>query len=112
MHTSVLKSFDDSFVAARRLKELPIKYLVVPHHGVVSKETKDKFFDWYIEEAIAEKKLIEECLNSGMSQEEMFEEHKKVYWTKQRAVNHPYRAYKMNTEIIIKMVADIKTNPA
>ena len=30
------------------------------------------------------------------------EEHKKIYWTEERASNHPYRAYKMNTEIIIK----------
>lgn len=106
MHTSVLKSFDDSFVAARRLKELPIEYLVVPHYGIASEEIKEKFFDWYIEEALKEKGLIEECLRSGMSLEETFEEHKKIYWTPERAQNHPYRAYKMNTEIIIKMVAE------
>ena len=105
MHTSVLKSFDDSFVAAKRLNELPTKYLVVPHYGIVSDETRAKFFDWYMEEALKEKSLIEDCLNRGLSQEETFEEHKKTYWTKTRAVNHPYRAYKMNTEIIINMVA-------
>ena len=106
MHTSVLKSFDESFVAARRLKELPIKYLVVPHYGVASKEITEKFFDWYMDEAIKEKDLIEGCLRRGLSLEETFEEHKKVYWNEVRAINHPYRAYKMNTDIIIKMVAD------
>ncbi len=106
MHTSVLKSFEDSFVAARRLKELPVEHLVVPHFGVARKEIKDKFFDWYIEEAIAEKKLIEDCYARGLSEEEVFEEHKRAYWTEERAQNHPYRAYKMNTEIIIKMVKE------
>lgn len=104
MHTSVLKSFDDSFVAAHRLKELPVKSLVVPHYGVASEEIRERFFDWYIEEALKEKKLIENCISKGMRLEEIFEEHKQVYWTEERAVNHPYRAYKMNTEIIIKML--------
>lgn len=106
MHTSVLKSFDESFVAARLLKELPINYLVVPHYGVASKEITEKFFVWYMDEAIKEKDLIEGCLRRGLSLEETFEEHKKVYWNEVRAINHPYRAYKMNTDIIIKMVAD------
>ena len=106
MHTSVLKSFEDSFVAAKRLKNLPIKCLVVPHYGVASNEITNKFFDWYIEEALREKELIEGCISRGLSLEETFEEHKKIYWTEERAINHPYRAYKMNTEIIIKMVAD------
>ncbi|MBR5128922.1 MAG: MBL fold metallo-hydrolase [Firmicutes bacterium] len=105
MHTSVLKSFDESFVAAKRLKELPVKCLVVPHYGVTPKDVADRYFDWYIEEALAEKELIEGCLTRGMSLEEAFEEHKKVYWNEVRAQNHPYRAYKMNTEIIIKMIA-------
>lgn len=105
MHTSVLKSFDESFVAARRLKELDVKHLVIPHYGLVTDEVREKFFDWYIEEALAEKELIEACLAQGMSEEEVFEEHKKVYWNEVRAKNHPYRAYKMNTEIIIRLVA-------
>ena len=105
MHTSVLKSFDDSFVAARRLKDLPIKCLVVPHYGIASDEITEIFFDWYIKEALKEKTLIEGCISRGLSLEETFEEHKKLYWTEERAINHPYRAYKMNTEIIIRMVA-------
>jgi len=34
--------------------------------------------------------------------EQIFEKHKDVYWSEEKAVNHPFRAYKMNTEIIIK----------
>lgn len=106
MHTSVLKSFDESFDAAHRLKNLPIEYLVIPHFGLVGEETKEKYFDWYIDEATAERNLIENCIEQGMSADEIFEEHKKVYWNEVRAKNHPYRAYKMNTEIIIKMLVN------
>lgn len=101
MHTSVLKNFDQSFEAARRLKKLPIKTLVIPHYGITSDAVLDGYFDWYIDEAQAEKDLIEDCYAKGMTKDEIFQVHKKHYWTELRAKNHPYRAYKMNTEIII-----------
>ena len=101
LHGSVLKSFDQSLAASRRLKELDIKHLLVPHFGLTSDETRERYFDWYIEEALREKEIIEDCLAKG---EEVFEEHKKVYWNDVRAIYHPYRAYKMNTEIIIKQL--------
>ncbi len=104
LHGSVLKSFDESLAAARRLKELDIKHLLIPHFGLTTDETRERFFDWYIEEALREKELIEDCFARGMSEEEVFEEHKKVYWNDTRAIYHPYRAYKMNTEIIIHML--------
>ena len=105
LHGSVLKSFEQSLAAARRLKELDIKHLLIPHFGLTTDETRERFFDWYIEEALTEKALIEDCLARGLTEEEVFEEHKKIYWNDVRALYHPYRAYKMNTEIIIKMVA-------
>ena len=37
--------------------------------------------------------------------EEIFEKHKELYWNDIRAVNHPYRAYKMNTDIIISLIS-------
>ena len=39
----------------------------------------------------------------------MLKEHKKRYWNDKRAENQPFRAYKMNTEITIKMmIKDMK----
>ncbi len=106
MHTSVLKSFDDCLEAAKVLKMTPYKHIIVPHYGLCPKEKVETFFDWFIEEAIKEKTIIEDCIAKGMTAEEIFEEHKKVYWNEVRAVNHPYRAYKMNTDIIIKRMMD------
>ena len=102
MHTSVLKSFEDSFSAAALLKSLPYKEILVPHYGMVPGEMLTGYFDLYIAEAIKERNLIASLIKSGLTADEIFEEHKKVYWTEDRAKEHPFRAYKMNTEIIIK----------
>lgn len=104
LHTSILKSFEDSLESAMFLKLLPYKYVLIPHYGILPQELNDKYFDMYIEEVQKEKSLIEDCIKKGMSINEIFEEHKKVYWNDFRAKNNPYRAYKMNAEITIKLL--------
>lgn len=104
LHTSILKSFDDSLESAMFLKLLPYRYVLIPHYGILPQELNDKYFDMYIEEVQREKSLIEDCIKKGMSVDEIFEEHKKVYWNELRAKNNPYRAYRMNTEITIKLL--------
>jgi len=101
MHTSVLKSFEDSLESAKFLSLLPYKGILIPHYGMLPDHMLDNYFDVYIDAAEKEKNLIEGWINQGLTLEEVFEEHKKIYWTEKRAVSHPYRAYKMNTEIII-----------
>jgi len=102
MHTSVLKSFDESLESAIFLSKLPYKGILIPHYGMLKEHMLKDYFDTYIAAAEKEKNLIEGWIKEGKTLEEVFEEHKKIYWTEQRAVSHPYRAYKMNTEIIIK----------
>ena len=101
MHTSVLKSFEDSLESAKFLSLLPYKGILIPHYGMLPDHMLENYFDVYIDAAEKEKNLIEGWINQGLTSEEVFEEHKKIYWTEKRAVSHPYRAYKMNTEIII-----------
>lgn len=102
LRTSILKSFDDSLKAAEFLKTLPFKYILVPHYGILDRSFNDKFFDMYEQEAKREKNMIDKCISEGMSEEEIFEEHKKIYWSKEREKEQPFRAYEMNTRIIIK----------
>ena len=102
LHTSALKSFDQSLESAFFLKLLPYRYILIPHYGILPREMNDTYFDMYAEEAIREKNLIEGWIKEGLTEEEIFEKHKELYWNDIRAVNHPYRAYKMNTDIIIK----------
>lgn len=105
IRASILKSFDDSFEAAALLKLLPFKHILVPHFGILPAELNATYFDTYIVAAEKEKKLIEDCLKKGLTEEETLEEHKKIYWTEIRAKGQPYRAYEMNTKIIISLIA-------
>ena len=66
IHTSVLKSFDDSIESAEFLKVLPWKEIIVPHYGFLEDEVKGKFLDMYIEAAIQEKDLLKNWIDEGL----------------------------------------------
>lgn len=102
VRTSILKSFDESLESSCLMKLLPYRHILIPHFGILPSEYNGRYFDMYAEAAEKEKTFIETLINKGLSACEIFEEHKKTYWTKEREKNQPYRAYKMNTEIIIK----------
>ena len=58
----------------------------------------------YIEAAEKERKLLQLWISRGLSSEEVFNKHKEIYWSEKRALEQPFRAYKMNTEITIRML--------
>ena len=63
-----------------------------------------KYLDFdFIDAAKAERQLIFRCIEEGLSDEEILEEHKKVYWSEARSHNQPYPAYKLNAEITIRL---------
>ena len=107
VHTSVLKSFEESIESAYLLKILPYKEVLVPHYGILPEDIKESYFDMFIEAAQRERSFIEECIGAGMKAEEIFLEHKKLYWKEERASSHPYKAYKINTEIVIKRMLEL-----
>ena len=114
LRTSILKSFDDSLESAASLKLLPFKYILVPHYGILCRDFNDRYFDMYKEEAEKERDMIAGCISKGMDLEQIFEEHKKACWSKEREAEQPYRAYEMNTKIIIKRMmkeAGLNTEP-
>ena len=101
MHTAPLKSVTDSLASANRLKMLDIDYLIMPHYGICPPEYSYKIIDEYIAEQKKEKQLIEDCIARGLSPDEIFEEHKKGYWTEERAKAQPFKAYALNAKIVI-----------
>ena len=101
MHTAPLKSVADSLASANRLKTLDIEHLIMPHYGICPPDYSYKIIDEYIAEQEKEKQLIEDCIAKGLSAEEIFEEHKKRYWTEERAKAQPFKAYAMNAKIVI-----------
>ena len=102
--TAPLKSIDECIASAKRLKNMDYECLILPHYGVCPYNYRYDFFDDYIKEQLKEKKLIEDGIAAGLSEEEIFEEHKKRYWPEGRGKAQPYEAYKMNTEIVIKQL--------
>lgn len=102
LRTSILKSFDESLEAARFLKLMPFKYLLVSHYGILDRSFNDVYFDMYIEEAEKEREMIERLISEGKNSDEIFEAHKELYWSEERGKEQPFRAYEMNTKIIIK----------
>lgn len=102
LRTSILKSFDESLEAARFLKLMPFKYLLVSHYGILDRSFNDVYFDMYIEEAEKEREMIERLISEGKNSGEIFEAHKELYWSEERGKEQPFRAYEMNTKIIIK----------
>lgn len=103
MYPSILKNFDDAVESALKLKKLEVNDIIVPHYGVLEKGAKKTFFDDFIEAAKAERELIFEGIREGLSDEEILERHKAVYWSEARNVNQPYPAYKLNAEITIRL---------
>ena len=80
-----------------------MNFIIVPHFGVLKKDKMANFFDNYIHAAEAERKLIFDGISRDLSDEEIFQEHKKVYWSGKRGEDKPYPAYKLNTEITIRL---------
>ena len=101
MHTAPLKSVADSLASANRLKTLDYGCLIIPHYGVCPYELRYEILDEYIAEQEKEKQLIEEGIAKGLSPEEIFQEHKKRYWSQERAKAQPFKAYEMNAKIVI-----------
>ncbi len=102
--TAPLKSIDESIASAKRLKNMDYECLSIPHYGVCPYNYRYDFFDDYIKEQLEEKKLIEDGIAAGLTEDEILEEHKKRYWTEERAKAQPYEAYKLNTEIVIRQL--------
>ena len=102
LRTSILKSFDESLESARFMKLLPFEYLLVSHYGILDRSFNSVYFDMYIEEAERERTIIEKLISEGKSLDEIFEAHKELYWSEKRGKEQPFRAYEMNTKIIIK----------
>ena len=104
MGISVLKSFDQSLEAAKRMRGLGAKRIVSMHYGFIPESYNDKYFEEYIKEAEWERELIKKCIRKGLSDQEISDVHDAVYWEEKLREAHPYDAYHMNTMITIKIV--------
>jgi len=99
---AVLKTYEETYEAAKKLKSLNADKIVAMHYGVVDSESKKTFFDDYIKTAKDEQKLIQEKIKLGLNDDQVFDEHMKIYWTEDRAADQPFTAYKTNAMVTIR----------
>ncbi len=104
VNTSPLKSMEDTVCSARKLNGLDFSSLILPHYGVYPQKDNRAYFERYIRAEEEERKLIEECFYRNMSEEETFQMHERRYWNENRAKEHPFAAYELNTQIVIHQV--------
>ena len=109
LHTSILKSFDDTILSAKKCKDVNADILISSHYGVVPEETKDRYFDLYIEFAEKERDFILDLYDKGLSFDEIYQGYEDVYWVNSRIGAQPREAFKENAGYTIRcLVKDFR----
>ena len=70
VQTSPLKSYDDCFASAARLKAFDVNDLILPHYGRLPSFRNQTYFDDFIKEAELEQHMLEEAIRQGLSDDE------------------------------------------
>ena len=104
VQTSPLKSYDDCFASAARLKTLDVNDLILPHYGRLPSFRNQTYFDDFIKEAELEQHMLEEAIRQGLSDDELLQLHMRRYWSEKRNKAQPFAAYALNTQIIIRQL--------
>ena len=102
VQTSPLKSYDDCFASAARLKTFDVNDLILPHYGRLPSFRNQTYFDDFIKEAELEQHMLEEAIRQGLSDDELLQLHMRRYWSEKRNKAQPFAAYALNTQIIIR----------
>lgn len=104
VQTSPLKSYDDCFASAARLKTFDVNDLILPHYGRLPSFRNQTYFDDFIKEAELERSMLENAIRQGLSDEEVLKLHMRRYWNEKRNEAQPFAAYALNTQIIIRQL--------
>lgn len=104
VQTSPLKSYDDCFASAARLKTFDVNDLMLPHYGRLPSFRNQTYFDDFIKEAELEQHMLEEAIRQGLSDDELLQLHMRRYWSEKRNKAQPFAAYALNTQIIIRQL--------
>ena len=104
VQTSPLKSYDDCFASAARLKTFDVNDLILPHYGRLPSFRNQTYFDDFIKEAELEQHMLEEAIRQGLSDDELLQLHMRRYWSEKPNKAQPFAAYALNTQIIIRQL--------
>lgn len=100
-----LVSVEKTISSIERVLKLDIDYILAPHFGILSKEQTDFFLRNMKDASLNTAEDIKQRLLNKETPEEIFEVYKDKYWRGYFREIYPVEAMKLNTSIMIKLVA-------
>lgn len=100
-----LVSVEKTISSIERVLKLDIDYILAPHFGILSKEQTDFFLRNMKDASLNTAEDIKQRLLNKETSEEIFEVYKDKYWRGYFREIYPVEAMKLNTSIMIKLVA-------
>lgn len=100
-----LVSVEKTILSIERVLKLDIDYILAPHFGILSKEQTDFFLRNMKDASLNTAEDIRQRLLNKETPEEIFEVYKDKYWRGYFREIYPVEAMKLNTSIMIKLVA-------
>lgn len=100
--TSILKDYQQTIDAAKKLMKMSAKIIYSPHYGIVPSIMNDTYFDKYIEEAGQVRDFIMERRQRGKSPDEILSDYVDKYYDSRFSLEHPEEAFRLNAKYIIK----------
>lgn len=103
MHTSILKSFDQSMDSLKLCRALGAETVIFPHYGVVKGDLVDIAWQAYETNAREERETLANWIKEGLTDQELLERVTEKFWTSDRAARQPKAAFQLNARYSIKM---------
>ena len=100
-----LVSVESSIKSIERVEKLDIEYLLSPHFGILSREQTEFFLKNMKKSSVEFAEVIKNRLRKGESPEEIFISIEKKYRRGHMKDIYPIDAMRLNTSIMIKLVA-------
>ncbi len=101
--SSTLKSFQDTMDSVEKCKAYHASQLVIPHYGIISGESQEKFWR-LLKEDIDQKIDFVRARLKTQTEEEILTEFLPYFWKKERAKSQPYDAYALNGKYEVKAI--------
>lgn len=84
VQTSPLKSYDDCFASAARLKTFDVNESDTSTLREIAVFSESDVFDDFIKEAELEQHMLEEAIRQGLSDDELLQLHMRRYWSEKQ----------------------------
>ena len=101
---SFLVGYQMTLDSIRKARQMEIEQILLPHYGVVGGREAQSYLSNGEETAKRVFHMISEQLHFGKTTEEILEYMTEVLYTEQVKPAYPYDAFRMNSEIMIKLV--------